>query len=162
LGVFAVLGNHDWWNNGPHIAKTLEIHGINVLENENIKFNSIDAQPWYLVGIGDEMTQHSNLEKAFFGVPENATILPFMHDPGSLLENRRKFNVALAGHLHGGQVYIPGIGAPITPGKAPRSWAQGWTQLSVGKLFVSNGIGTSILPVRLGALPEFILLDLGN
>ena len=162
LGTFAVLGNHDWWNNGPHIQIILEQHGIRVLENQSQKFVQDNGAEWFLIGIGDQMTGHSNLKKAFFNVPKAASKVVFMHDPGSLLESPPAFDVAMAGHLHGGQVYIPGWGAPITPGHAPTSWAQGWVELPLGRLYVSNGIGTSILPVRIGAPPEFVVLDLGD
>ncbi|MCM2354683.1 MAG: hypothetical protein NDI63_13780 [Pseudobdellovibrio sp.] len=62
--------------------------------------------------------------------------------------------------MHGGQVFIPGFGALVTPGAAPKSWAQGWVDFPMGKLFVSRGVGTSILPVRFNALPEYVILDL--
>ncbi|MBC7419097.1 MAG: hypothetical protein H7328_00065 [Bdellovibrio sp.] len=49
-----------------------------------------------------------------------------MHDPASIFQIKEKFFLALAGHLHGGQVYIPGIGALIASGNAPKEWASGW------------------------------------
>ena len=71
-----------------------------------------------------------------------------------------KFFLSLAGHTHGGQVFVPGIGAIITPGDAPSNWAKGWTEFELGSLFVSQGVGTSILPIRFNAPPEFIILNL--
>ena len=70
--------------------------------------------------------------------------------------------MTFAGHMHGGQVYIPGIGAIITPGDAPKNWANGWVDFKLGSLFVSKGIGTSIIPVRFNAPPEFVILSLTN
>lgn len=159
LGKFAVLGNHDWWNDTEEIRKELEAADIKVLENDSVVIKHKERE-FTLVGIGDHYTKHSDLEKSFKNVNEEYPKLIFMHDPASLLELKKKFNLAFAGHMHGGQVYIPGIGAPITPGKAPREWAKGWIELPTGKLFVSKGIGTSTLPVRFNALPEFVIFDL--
>jgi hypothetical protein len=138
----------------------LRQNGIRVLENQSMKFETENKAEWYLVGIGDETTGHSDLYKAFKNVPNESPKILFRHDPGSLIKTKSSFDIALAGHLHGGQVFIPGFGAPIVPGKSPRRWAQGWTELPLGRLFVTNGIGTSILPIRLGAPPEFVVLDL--
>ncbi len=160
LGVYAVLGNHDWWNDGNHITKVLEDSGIAVLDNKakSIKMNS-DFSFW-LVGIGDDYTHHAKVGEALAQVTSDAPKILFMHDPGALLQVKQKFQICLAGHLHGGQVFIPGIGAIITPGDAPKDWASGWVDFEFGSLYVSKGVGTSILPVRFNALPEFVVLDL--
>jgi len=159
LGKYAVLGNHDWWNDTDEIINGLLEAGIETLEN-NSRLVEIENENFYLVGIGDHSTGHSDTEKSFVDITRDVPIVTFMHDPASLLDLKKKFQLAFAGHMHGGQVYIPGVGAPITPGKAPKEWAKGWIDLPIGKLFVSTGIGTSILPVRFNALPEFVVLDL--
>lgn len=159
-GVFAVLGNHDWWRDGDHIFQVLTSSGIKVLENDSQKIYLDEKNYFQLIGIGDHYTRHSNFEKAFQKTKEDETIITFMHDPGALLELKKKFNLAFAGHTHGGQLFIPGFGPIITPGKAPREWVRGWTDLPIGKLFVSVGIGTSIVPFRINTIPEFVILDL--
>lgn len=161
LGKFAVLGNHDWWNDTEEIHNGLKEADIEVLENDS-KLITHKETNFELIGIGDHSTKHSDLEKSFSKSQSKNPKLIFMHDPASLLELKKNFNLAFAGHMHGGQVYIPGIGAPVTPGKAPKTWARGWIDLPIGKLFVSTGIGTSILPVRFNALPEFVIFDLKN
>ena len=160
LGVFAVLGNHDWWNNGEEIRKTLELNGIGVLENKAKMINLSNGFNFWLVGIGDEYTDHADASLAFSDVTTSDPVILFMHDPAAIFQVKTKYFLALAGHMHGGQVYIPGIGAIVTPGKAPASWADGWIDFEMGSLFVSKGIGTSIIPVRLNAPPEFVILDL--
>lgn len=160
LGVFAVLGNHDWWNDGFHIEKALEDNGIKVLENKSVLMKFKNKFNFWLVGIGDEYTHHANPEAALRQITSPEPRILFLHDPAALLKVKEKFFVSLAGHLHGGQVFIPGYGAIITPGQAPKSWAGGWVEFPYGSLFVSKGIGTSILPVRFNALPEFVILDL--
>ena len=162
LGVFAVLGNHDWWNNGDNIIQNLTRAGITVLENESKKLILTPDSTFQLIGIGDHLTGHTNLERAFANVDPSLPAIVFMHDPGAILELRKNFKLAFAGHMHGGQVFVPGIGALVTPSVAPKLWAKGWVDLPIGKLFVSVGIGTSILPLRLNAIPEFVVLDLNS
>ncbi len=162
LGTFAVLGNHDWWNDGDNIVKKLQEAGIKVLENQSQKINQDPGAVFQLVGIGDRLTGHTDLEAAFSNVDSHIPSIVFMHDPGSLLELKKKFNLAFAGHMHGGQVFVPGIGALVNSSMAPKSWAKGWVDLPIGKLFVSVGVGTSILPIRINAIPEFVVLKLNS
>ena len=83
-----------------------------------------------------------------------------MHDPGALklLASNWQNNNALffAGHTHGGQVYLPYYGAPIVPGMAPRKWAYGWVKYNNHNLYVTSGLGVSILPVRFNMRPEWV------
>lgn len=162
LGIYAVLGNHDWWNDGIKIKQTLETNGIPVLDNDAklIKVGS-DFNFW-LLGIGDDYTNHANAKAALSQVKSDAPRVLFMHDPSAIFQMKERFFLALAGHMHGGQVYIPGIGAIITPGSAPKDWAGGWVDFELGSLFVSKGVGTSIIPVRFNAPPEFVILELRN
>ncbi len=162
LGKFVVLGNHDWWNDGDHIKNVLIRNGYKVLENESVLVQLSENNKFWLVGIGDRYTDHSDPKKAFSKTNELWPKIAFMHDPASLFEIKNKFFLSLAGHTHGGQVFVPGIGAIITPGDAPSNWAKGWTEFELGSLFVSQGVGTSILPIRFNAPPEFIILNLSK
>ncbi len=160
LGRFFVLGNHDWWNDADHIKTVLNQNAFQILENENKLIELSRDQKFWLVGIGDHFTDHSDPVAALKNTNKKYPKIIFMHDPASLFDIQQDFYFALAGHMHGGQVFIPGLGALITPGAAPKSWAKGWTEFKYGSLYVSQGIGTSILPVRFNALPEFIILSL--
>jgi predicted MPP superfamily phosphohydrolase len=160
LGVYAVLGNHDWWNGADAIKAELRGVGIEVLENDAKLLERPDATKIWLVGLGDDYTRHADVAKAFAATNGDWPKLVFMHDPGALLNIRERFHIAFAGHLHGGQVYIPGLGALVAPGRAPKSWAKGWVDFDGGSLYVSAGIGTSILPIRFNAPPEFVVLSL--
>lgn len=159
LGKFVTLGNHDWWSNGEKIRKVLEENGFQVLENEAIFLKHKDKTFW-LVGLGDDFTHHAEPEKAFAKVYGDTPKLLFMHDPAAIFKVQNRYDLALAGHMHGGQVFVPGYGALVSPGAAPKSWSQGWIDFPMGKIFVSRGIGTSILPVRINAIPEYVILDL--
>jgi uncharacterized protein len=162
LGTFAVLGNHDWWNDARGIRKSLEENGIPVIDNE-ARLIRVDSKfNFWLVGIGDDYTEHARPELALAQIKSNEPRILFMHDPAAIFRVKEKFFMTLAGHMHGGQIFIPGIGAIITPGDAPKYWASGWVDFKLGSLFVSKGVGTSIIPVRFNALPEFVILSLKN
>lgn len=161
LGVFAVLGNHDWWNGGPTVKASLEANGIKVLENRAQLIDRPDGTKFWLVGIGDDFTNHADAHRAFSVTDTLWPKIVFMHDPGALFQIKNRFNIAFAGHLHGGQIFVPGLGAMVTPGRAPRTWAnQQWIEFELGTLLVSSGIGTSILPIRVNAPPEFVIAKL--
>ncbi|MDA0190498.1 MAG: metallophosphoesterase [Proteobacteria bacterium] len=159
LGVYATLGNHDWWYDGARVKKALEQAGIRVVDNGAVHLRTATIDAW-LVGIGDDMTDHADPVKAFAGVPVDASVIVMMHDPATLSSLPRVASVAFAGHTHGGQVRLPIIGALITPGRAPRQHAYGWIPGASTPTYVSSGIGTSILPVRFNCPPETVMLQL--
>ena len=159
LGVYAVLGNHDWWHGGDEVQAALQQHGIKVLNNEAEQLP--DSEVW-IVGVGDDSTGHSWPKRAMAKVPAGAPTLVMMHDPASLVQLPQTTGLAVAGHTHGGQVRIPGYGALIVPGAAPREWSYGWIEHEGKRAYVTSGLGVSILPVRLFTRPEWVLFEIGS
>ena len=159
LGVYATLGNHDWWFNGERVRKALEAAGITVIENGHRQLATADGPVW-LAGVGDDMTGHADTSKTFAGIPADARLIAMLHDPANAPELPRQTAVAFAGHTHGGQVRLPFFGALITPGRAPRQHAYGWIPDVPAPTWVTAGVGTSILPVRFNCPPEFVVLRL--
>jgi len=157
LGVHAVLGNHDYWHGPRRFKSALRRGGIEVLENEAKPIPGTDL---WLAGIGDHSTGHSHVQAALSLLPAGAQALVFMHDPASLRELPRVPGLAIAAHTHGGQVFVPGIGALIVPSDAPRSWAHGWVSHNGNTAYVTSGLGVSILPVRFNMRPEWVLFTL--
>lgn len=161
LGVYATLGNHDWWRDGEGMRQALEAVGIHVLDNAALRLPARDDELW-LVGIGDDMTGHADARKAFAALPANARAIVMLHDPANVGELDPRTLVALAGHTHGGQVRLPFIGALVTPGRSPLRHAWGWLEDVAIPTYVSSGVGTSILPVRFNCPPEYLILRLGS
>jgi len=93
-------------------------------------------------------------------VPNGEPVIVLAHDPVVFFDVPARAVVTLAGHMHGGQVYLPWIGAPITPGRAPRRFAYGHIRESGKQLYVTAGLGTSILPLRFNMPPEVVFLTL--
>jgi predicted MPP superfamily phosphohydrolase len=159
-GIYAVLGNHEWWHGSKEIIDAFQRNGIPILQNQSVKLTLNNHFQFWLVGLDDAATGHSRPDLAFSKVDENLPRLVFTHDPAAFIDFKYDYFLAIAGHLHGGQINIPLFGTLFTPGDAPKTWSQGWVK---GKnLFVSKGIGTSIFPIRFNAPPEFVVFDFIN
>jgi predicted MPP superfamily phosphohydrolase len=159
LGVVAVLGNHDWWNNGHRVRAAFEAHGIVVLDNEAhaIEYNQT---PFFVVGLADALTRRVRLDKAMAGVTDGAPFIVLAHEPDSFPALPDRAALMLAGHTHGGQVRLPLVGRPVVPSRYGQRYAAGYIVEDGRHLFVTTGVGTSHLPVRFGVPPEIALLSL--
>jgi len=161
MGVYAVLGNHDWWLDPTRVRSALEAESITVLEDRSARI--IDgACAFSLVGVSDYWEGPHDVQKAIASVPKNETSLLFTHNPDLFPDVPDHVTLTVASHTHGGQVYIPGIGRPMVPSKYGERFAIGHIIESGRHLFVSSGIGTSILPVRFLVPPEITILVLEN
>jgi len=159
LGVFAVLGNHDWWEDGPRIERALESVGISVLEDSSrlIKRNSCEFQ---LAGLSDYWEGPRHYRAALENIPLRIATIAFTHNPDTFPEIPKPVDLMIAAHTHGGQVYLPGLGRLIVPSKYGQRYAIGHIVENGRHLFVSPGLGTSILPVRFLVPPEVSLLTI--
>jgi uncharacterized protein len=155
-GVYAVLGNHDWWHDGERTARAFSAQGIRVLENASVRLPGHDI---WVVGIGDDSTGHSQPDKALARVPKGAATLVMMHDPFSFATMPPAQGLVVAAHTHGGQISVPGYGALVVPGRAPREWAYGWISHKGKRMYVTSGLGVSILPVRFNMRPEWVMFQ---
>ncbi|AXQ28176.1 metallophosphoesterase [Solimonas sp. K1W22B-7] len=159
LGTYAVLGNHDWWLDGPRITRALEAARIPVLEDSARQLARGDCRFW-LAGIGDFWTAKHDVKQALSGVNDAAPVVLFTHNPDLFPEIPARVTLSIAGHTHGGQVRIPGIGRPVVPSRYGQRYAAGLVVEEGRHLFVSTGLGTSILPVRFLVPPEISILRL--
>jgi predicted MPP superfamily phosphohydrolase len=158
-GVFAVLGNHDWWLDADRVTRALEDEGIPLLEDEAEYIEQGTCRFW-LVGVSDFWEGAHDIARALRAVPPAAPSLLFTHNPDLFPEVPPHITLTIAGHTHGGQVYLPGIGRPIVPSKFGERYAIGHIVEEGRHLFVSSGLGTSILPVRFLVPPEVSVLTL--
>jgi hypothetical protein len=159
LGVLAVLGNHDWWLDAPRVRKALESAGIPVLEDAAVAVSAGPCRFW-VAGIGDYWEGRHDVAAALARVPDSAPVLAFTHNPDVFPDIPARVNLTLAGHTHGGQVFLPLIGRPIVPSRYGERYAIGHVVESRRHLFVTPGLGTSILPVRFLVPPEVSILTL--
>jgi uncharacterized protein len=160
-GVFAVLGNHDVWLRGNRVEPALKAAHIEVLEDRAVKVPIGNESIW-IAGVSDLWTQRHNVHAALAGVTDtNTPVLVLTHNPDVFPEMPDRVSLTLAAHTHGGQVLLPIIGAPIVPSKYGQRFAAGHIVENGRHLFVTTGIGTSIIPVRFRVPPTIDVLTVG-
>ena len=157
LGVWAVLGNYDWSFDARRTQKALEDAGIPVLEDRAVPLERRSVGFW-LAGVSDHWEGRHDVAMALSAVPADAAVLLFTHNPDIFPEIPARVGLTIAGHTHGGQVNLPFIGPPIVPSRFGQRYAAGLIEEDGHQLFVSTGIGTSIIPVRWRVPPEISLL----
>jgi len=157
LGVYAVLGNHDWWYNGAKVRRAFEQNGIPVLEDEVVEIRWRDKSFW-LAGLADLWTRPQQIDETIAKVPPGSTMIALTHNPDIFPRLPPNVPLLLAAHTHGGQVSIPLIGTPIVPSRFGSKYTAGHVFENGHHMFVTTGIGTSILPVRFRVPPEIVVL----
>lgn len=150
-GTFAVIGNHDGWQGKEEAITALKSEGINVLVNEH-KF----AGKISIAGVDDMQTGKPDIKTALNGTKEPIILLS--HTPDIFPDVPQNVNLTLAGHLHGGQIKFPGIGALVLPSKFGKKYAEGLIIENGKKIFVTLGLGCSTLPMRVMCPPEIITI----
>jgi hypothetical protein len=168
LGVHAVLGNHDWWQDPEGVRSGMELSGIRVLENDALQLPFHGGKIW-LAGLGDQLAIHS--EDGFDGVDDlpatlarvqgdSDPLILMAHEPDIFVDVPERVTITLSGHTHGGQVNLPFIGRPIIPSRYGQRFAYGHIIENDRHLLVSSGLGLSGLPIRVMVPPEIAVLTL--
>jgi predicted MPP superfamily phosphohydrolase len=152
LGVYAVLGNHDWWYDGEHVGRALREAGIPVLENQAVHVGN----SFWLGGIADFWTRDSDVAGTLQQVEGDEPVVLITHNPDIFPQVPARVSLTLAAHTHGGQVNLPLVGRVITTSRL--GYVAGEYVEQGRHLFVTTGIGTSIVPVRFGVPPEIVIL----
>ncbi len=179
LGVHAILGNHDWWEDaaaqaarrGPTIVRrTLEHVGIPVYENDAIRLTKSGRSFW-LAGLGDQLAfvpfrrrnpgqrvGVDDLGATLSKVPEGDPVILLAHEPDIMPRVPDRVSLVLSGHTHGGQVRLLGW-SPVVPSRYGNRYAYGHVREQCD-LIVSGGLGCSMVPVRFGMPPEIVLVSI--
>ena len=176
LGVHAVLGNHDWQEDpvahrrqaGPvAMGEALEAVGIPVLENEAVLIERPGGAFW-LAGLGDQRAFRTRPRRGVDDLaatlraigPEGPAIL-MAHEPDIFPEVPARVALTVSGHTHGGQIRIFGR-TPVVPSRFGSRYVYGHIREDGRDLVVSGGLGCSSLPLRLGVIPEIVLVRLSQ
>jgi predicted MPP superfamily phosphohydrolase len=180
LGVYAILGNHDWWwaaiptepaDNSRSVRRALAEAGVPLLENQSVRLSQ-RGQPFWLIGLGDLLAPVPNprrghgaddLPAAMREIDDDAPAILLVHEPYFFPWVPDRIALTLAGHMHGGQVNLPIIGPPIGLLKR-RSGKYVYGEYALGerRMIVSGGLGTSLAPVRILRPPEVVMVKLGG
>lgn len=153
LGVWAVMGNWEHWRPAGRLRERLVEAGVRLLVNESARLRD-DA---WLVGLDDELGGAPDPNGALAGVPAGAFALALIHSPAGFEAIAGRVPVALAGHTHGGQIRLPLLGAPWTP-PGSGAYVAGWYEREGSRLYVSRGLGNSVIDARFWCRPEVALL----
>jgi uncharacterized protein len=159
FGTYSVLGNHDNWYSRVKVRAGLQQNGIKVLDNEVLQID-VRGRPLWLVGLADLWTSPEMIDEVVAKVPEGQTMIALTHNPDIFPDVPQRVPLLLAGHTHGGQVRFPFIGSVVQSSKFGERYERGHVFENNHHLFVTSGIGTSIVPVRFGVTPEIVLLTL--
>jgi len=160
FGTYSVLGNHDAWYSAAKVRRGLEQNGIKVLDNEVLQIEARGVPLW-LVGLGDLWTKRPpRIAQTVALVPQGQTMIALTHNPDIFPDLPERVPLLLAGHTHGGQVRLPFIGSVVQSSNFGERYERGHVFENNHHLFVTTGIGTSIVPVRFGVTPEIVLLTL--
>ena len=156
LGTFAVLGNHDHWRNAGEARAALHAAGVRLLDNAAVR-----AGPLALGGLDDAFTDHHDLPAtvAAMRAISGARML-LSHSPDPFPDVPGDVSLMLAGHTHCGQIVLPLIGSLSTMSRYGDRYACGRVREGGKTLIVGAGLGTSILPLRIGAPPDMWLVEL--
>jgi predicted MPP superfamily phosphohydrolase len=157
-GAVAVLGNHDSWYNRQSITTALQDAGVAALWNRHIVIRR-SGGPIVVAGIADDRTGEPDFAATLDGAPPNTDTIVLSHSPDPFAEMPRGPGLMLAGHGHCGQVTIPFFGRPILPLRNKRYGCH-LIQEGGKTMYVTAGIGTSIVPVRFLNPPEIVLIRL--
>jgi predicted MPP superfamily phosphohydrolase len=166
--TYACLGNHDGgvWAESKMKTKTdsteqvrqlLQNANIRLLHNEHVA-KTVNGHEWNVVGVGDLWNRECLPDLAFARMDPARPTLVLSHNPDSkdLMANH-PWDVMLCGHTHGGQIYLPGLGAPLAPVKN-KKYVRGLHRLGDRWLHVTKGVG-NLHGVRLNCRPEVSVLD---
>lgn len=157
LGVYSVLGNHDWWGDGPRLRHALEANGIKVLEDEVFEVPVRGSAVW-LAGLADLWTRPQRIDQTIAKIPVGVPIIALTHNPDIFPRVSQRVPLLLAGHTHAAQIMFPFIGPIVEPSR--NGYVRGHYYENNHHLFVTSGIGNSIIPLRFGAPPEIVLLTI--
>jgi predicted MPP superfamily phosphohydrolase len=159
MGRFAILGNHDAGSDPARVTRALREHGLPVLMNRSLPLQRGKDRIW-LAGIDDVLEGRPDIALALQNIPSAETTILLAHEPDFADEiSVTPVDLQLSGHSHGGQVWIPGIGAPWLP-PLGRRYPRGLYKVRNLTLYTNFGIGTIRMPVRINCPPEITLITL--
>ena len=162
MGLYAVLGNHDYYAGASYVAQALRRAGCNLLIDGR---DTIDYRGDRLVMLGVDDFYHANTDvpSLLRDLPPGAPTITLSHNPDFIEEiaiKGRHVDLMLSGHTHGGQIRLPLVGAPQIPSYYGQRYAKGLNRKGAMQIYTTRGIGTILLPARLDCPPEIVLYTL--
>lgn len=160
LGVYAILGNHDYWAGGNLIAEKLAAAGLTMLRNRARRLIAPGGAPFWVAGLDDACRLRADLSITLAGVPRDEFRILLAHEPE--VADRvggHRVDLQLSGHSHGGQVVLPFVGPPLLP-RLGRRYIRGLYRTPTHTVYTGRGVGGVPPYIRLNCPPEVTVLTL--
>jgi hypothetical protein len=158
-GVYAVLGNHDWWYDGPTVEAELRRAGVTVLENDAARASRPGGGFW-IGGVADAISERAAPSVRPVLNRSGSPLILMAHEPDPFAEVPPTVALTVAGHDHCGQVNLPLLGRLVHASPGARRWSCGLYVEGGRPIYVTGGVGVSVLPVRFRAPPEIVVITL--
>ncbi|HYO77691.1 MAG TPA: metallophosphoesterase, partial [Thermoanaerobaculia bacterium] len=158
-GVYAVLGNHDYWANGDGVIAALTTRGVRFIINRSISIRR-GNDTIALGGVDEIYRGRPDVDAAFGRIDPQVPLIGLSHHPDIIdsLEHHR-IDLLLCGHTHGGQIRFPFFGPVVVPSKHEGRYASGFHRVGNVLMYVSRGLG-AIPPLRILCKPEIATFTL--
>jgi len=169
LGVYSILGNHDWWHDVAGVRRALNRVHIPLLENDAVLIGPPGRKFW-LAGLGDQLAHYlgpsrfqgvDDLPGTLAKVHTDDPVILLVHEPDIFPDVPKRVALTLAGHTHGGQLNLPLIGRSLAPTSYGERFAYGHIVEQGRHMIVSGGLGCSKVPLRFNSPPEIVRVTLG-
>lgn len=168
FGVYAILGNHDWWHGVDGVRNALRNVGVPLLQNDAVHVASTEQRFW-LAGLDDQLAHRlgprrfrgeDDLPGTLARVTTDDPVILLAHEPDIFVDVPARVALTIAGHTHGGQIRLP-FGSPLwVPSAYGARFAYGHIVENGRHMIVSSGLGCSGVPLRLGVPPEIVRITL--
>jgi predicted MPP superfamily phosphohydrolase len=159
-GVFAAMGNHDYFGDGEHMARALGDAGLSVLRNEGVELLR-DGARIFVAGVDDTWTGRDDVDKALARRPRGVPTVLLAHDPVLFTAAAaRGVDLTLSGHTHGGQLGVPFFARRWNLARVITRFTTDLYREGQSMLYVNRGLGTTGVPIRMLVAPEIAVLTL--
>jgi uncharacterized protein len=169
LGVYSILGNHDWWFGVDDARRALDKVRLPLMQNEVVLLGQAGRRFW-LAGLGDQLAYPlgpqrfkgaDDLPLTLSRIRTNDPVILLAHEPDIFTKVPSRVALTIAGHTHGGQIRLPFMRPVWAPSAYGARFAYGHIVEDDRHLIVSGGLGCSTVPLRLGVPPEIVRITLG-
>jgi predicted MPP superfamily phosphohydrolase len=159
-GVYACMGNHDYFTEGESMATALTDNGLAVLRNRGVAIER-GGERLYLAGVDDTWTGRDDLDQTLAERPAGVATVLLAHDPALFPgAAARGVELTLSGHTHGGQLGVPFFARRWNLARVMTRFASGFYREGASTLYVNHGLGTTGIPIRWLVAPEIAVLTL--
>ncbi len=158
--TLAVMGNHDYWTSAPDVRRALD--NANVIELSNAVYSlKRDLSQLHFCGVDDIWEKKDDLNAVLTQLPAEGSAILMAHEPdfADTSAATGRFDLQISGHTHGGQIVLPGYGAPVRPHLGGK-YISGLYKVGEMWQYTNRGVGMGRIPIRFNCRPEVTVFTL--